>query len=87
MEIGQDGPNDYKGFYQVDVFWPIGKGVSDPMEVACAVTTHFKLGTSITREGLSFWIDAPPYLSPALQEADWFQIPVTVPYRAFAVVS
>jgi hypothetical protein len=77
------GSNDYAGLYQVDVFWPSGSGLTDPMERASAIAAHFKRGTRISREGITVRIDDPPWPGPALQEPNWIQVPVSVPYRAF----
>lgn len=83
LTLSAAGPNDYKGIYQVSVFWPVGAGTTAVLETASAIAAHFKRGTSITRESIRTWVDAPPYLGPMIQEPDIFQLPVSVPYRAF----
>lgn len=83
LTLSADGPNDYKGTYQVSAFWPVGTGTTRILEAASAIVLHFKRGTSITREGIRMWVDAPPSLGPMIQEPDIFQLPVSVPYRAF----
>lgn len=84
LAIPISGPNEHAGIFQVSVFWPTGQGATTPMERASAIAVHFKRGTKIDREGISVRIDAPPWVGPMIQEADVLQLPVSIPYRAFA---
>jgi len=76
-------PLDYKGIYQVSVFWPIGSGSTPIMEVASAIAAHFKRGTKLSHDGIDVWMDDPPSVGPMIQESNVLQLPVSVPYRAF----
>lgn len=83
ITLSAAGPNDYRGIYQVSVFYPVGGGANKAIEIASAIVSHFKRGTSITREEIRVWMDDPPYLGSMVQEPNTFQLPVSVPYRAF----
>jgi len=84
------GANDHTGIYQISVWWPAqrlktaAQDGSDPaFEVASQIVSHFKRGTKMVRETVTVWVDGPPSIAPAVQEPSWYQLPVSVPYRAF----
>lgn len=90
MSLSPLGPNDHVGIYQISVFWPAGRvaasaqdGVNPILDVVSAITTHFRRGTKMTRGSVSVWVDGAPWPSAAIQEPSWYQVPVSVPYRAF----
>jgi len=83
MGVSYQSPNDYRGIYQVDVFWPVNQNPISAYECASAIIAHFKKGTKMVRDGISVWVEGPPWQSPPLEEPSWFHVPVNVPYRAF----
>jgi hypothetical protein len=81
--IDTSSENDYGGVFQVDVFWPTNEGITNPLERASAVAAHFKRGTTMERAGVKVWVLRPPSVATPLQDKSWFQVPVSIPYRAF----
>jgi hypothetical protein len=71
------------GIMQVSVFWPAGDGLIRPMEWAQAVVARFPRHTTLSRNGRDVRIVRPPYMAAPLQEADWLQIPVTIPWTSW----
>ena len=76
--------NEFRGLFQIDVFWPEGKGVVAAKEEAAAIIAHFARGTAMTHESQTVKISRPPYELPAIQDDGWIIVPVTIPYIAFA---
>jgi hypothetical protein len=81
--ISFDSYQDHQGLLQVSVFWPSGRGLIQPMQIASQVVAHFPPGTEIIRNGLVVRIDQPGTIAPPLQEPDWIQIPISVRWRCF----
>jgi hypothetical protein len=79
---GNDDTNEFRGLFQVDVFWPEGKGVVAAKEEAAKVIAYFAKGTSLTHQSVTVKIKRPPYELPAMQEDGWIIVPVTIPYLA-----
>lgn len=81
--LAHTGKNEFRGLFQIDVFWPEGKGIVAAKEEAAALMTYFVRGTSMTHESVTVKVLRPPYELPAMQEAGWIIVPVTIPYLAF----
>lgn len=79
-ELGDTAPNVHTGAYQVSVFAPSGEGAVDAIDLAGSVAAAFPRGRRIIDEGIIIRIDGPPSIAPALQEPDWYQIPVSINY-------
>jgi hypothetical protein len=69
------GADHEHGIYQVSVFCPSGKGISSALTLAQAVVDHFKRQVF---SGIGVFV---PTIGPLVQEADWLQIPVSIPFQ------
>lgn len=76
-----DSDTNYRGLFQVSVFWPAREGIIKPMQVAAQVAAALKVGTYIERNGVSVRIEEQPTVAPPIQESDWAQIPTTARWR------
>lgn len=77
-----DGEAEHVGLYQIDVFWPINQGLTDPLAVADAIRAHYARGLRIFLDGVDLRILRQPYAMPAMQETALLQVPVRVPWWA-----
>ena len=68
------GADHEAGIYQVSVFAPAGHGIGPALTKAQAVADHFK------RQNLSGISCGVPTLSPPVQEPNWLQIAVSIPF-------
>jgi hypothetical protein len=84
VTLGTAGRNRLRGLFQVAVVWPQGKGEVAPMDLAGRIIAGLKRGTIITNGGINVRVLSPPYVAPPVQEPDWVNIPVYVPYIADA---
>ena len=74
---------DYRGVFQVDVFWPAQQGELAALEAAESIINRaFPRSSVFIKEGVRVMLNEPPYCGPVMQEPPWIQIPVTIPYRA-----
>jgi hypothetical protein len=83
LSLSFDGTNEFRGIFQVDVFWPEGKGIVAAKEQAASIIAYFARGTEMTHGGVTVKVTRPPYELPAIQEDGWLMVPVTIPYLAF----
>jgi hypothetical protein len=74
---GDDAKQDFRGFLQVSVFGRPGGGIVGLTEEAEGIVAHFPKGQTI---GPAV-VRQRPYVSPAIYEDNFIQIPVTIPYR------
>lgn len=74
---GNTAKQDFRGFVQVSVFGRPGSGIVGLTEEAEGIVSHFAKGTLL---GLVV-VRVRPYVSPAIYEDSFIQIPVTIPYR------
>lgn len=74
VEPELQGKDHEGGIYQVSVFAPAGAGLGTALTQAQAVADHFK------RQNLSGVSIGVPTLSPPLQEPNWVQVPVSIPF-------
>jgi hypothetical protein len=81
--IGNGEPNRHQGILQVTVVFPSGQGAIRPNDVAGAVANHFGEGTQLPITGGVVRIDKRPSISPAMQDTDRIQIPVSINWIAF----
>lgn len=82
LEIGPGGQNLQVGVYQVSVFIQAGAGRAPIMNVVDAICTLFKAGTILTSGPTNIRTDAV-WPSPAIEEPDWYHIPVSVQWFAY----
>jgi hypothetical protein len=74
------GSQQYNGVYQVTVFAPLERGSAEAQKQAEAVVAHFARGTPVGQGKVL----AASY-GPAVPSNAWWQIPVTIRYRAHYV--
>jgi hypothetical protein len=67
----------YNGLYQVTVFAPLEQGAAKAQTQAEAIVAHFERGTVVGQGKVL----AASY-GPAIASSAWFQIPITIRYRA-----
>lgn len=72
------------GLLQVTVVWPKQQGEIKPLSVASAIADSWKIGTTLYGTDLKLKIYQPPYLSGPFSDAFRVQIPVNIPWAAFA---
>ena len=77
------GKNQNRGLYQVSVFWPPAVGLIKPLELVSGLVGHFAKGTVLFLNDTKISIYRKPWPSTSLQEANYVQIPVTIPYESF----
>lgn len=79
-----DADREFRGLFQVSVFWPAGKGIIEPLDLAGQVASHFARGTRIARHGRTVEVNRAPEVAPAIEQPDWVQVPVTIRWRCVA---
>jgi hypothetical protein len=82
-ELGTDGRNRLTGIYQISVFEEVGKGSGAAETKAETLMEAFKRGITLTANGLTVRVDKA-WRSPAIQESDWYHVPVSVSWFAYA---
>lgn len=82
-ELGTNGRNRLQGLYQVDVFAPAGEGQKAAETAADAVVTAFKRGTNLPSGSLTVRLERA-WREAAIEEADWYHVPVMVAWYAIA---
>jgi Bacteriophage related domain of unknown function len=82
--VADDDTAQYDGIFQVDIFWPENQGLTQPINKAKALEDYFAKGTDLSTDEVKIKIQNKPFISPAQQEPGWVQVPVSVPWRAFA---
>ena len=80
--IGDSGPNEQVGVYQIDLFYPPDQGVLPVNTMAGKIEQRFKRGTQLTYNGIRLTI-SKAYISALSQESDWVQVPVNINFFAF----
>jgi hypothetical protein len=84
VSIGANGLNQYEGLYQISVFDPINKTARVTENEADRICEAFKVGTELTYGTTKLIITAVEQ-APAISEATWFHIPISVYYRAVSL--
>ena len=83
--VGHEDSEDHRGLLQVSVFAPADAGQFVALGLADRIRAHFRRGTRLdTEDGIAVRVSSPPYLSPPIDEPNWVQVAVSVPYLAFA---
>ena len=77
-----NGPNQYKGFYQIDIYTPLNKGVKQMYDIADSIKTAFEANRTLTSNGQSVLvqeIDPPEYV----REDAWFRGIISIHYISY----
>src|SRR5580765_1681108 len=85
LSINDDGPNQYYGILQIDVFYGQEAGIIAPMRIAAAAASYFKNGTTMTQDGFTVFIMDVPRISQGLRDDPWVMVPVRIPYQSLSV--
>jgi hypothetical protein len=81
-DLGTSGRNRFSGIYQIDVFEETGKGSNAAETMAETLLVAFKRGTTMASSGVTVRVEKA-WRSPAVQEGDRYQVPVTVRWFAY----
>jgi hypothetical protein len=81
-DLGDAGRNRLQGIYQIDVFEEPGKGSNEAETMVEQLLTAFKRGTVLSGGDITVRVERA-WRSPAVQEDDRYQIPVTVQWFAY----
>ena len=79
--VAHTSADDYEGLYQVSVMDGRGDRRFDAQEQARLISLHFPRGAEYTYNGVTVKITGTR-LASAITEDGWFQIPVTISWRA-----
>lgn len=85
LSINQDGPNQYYGILQLDIFYGQEAGIVAPMRIAADAASYFKFGTTMTRDGFSVTVMDVPRVREGLRDDPWVMVSVRIPYRSLSV--
>ena len=75
--------SQHRGMFQVDIACPAQNGTAQVESLADAVTTAFKTGLRLPAGSDTIRIDSSQR-APAMPDAAWITVPVTVSWRVFA---
>lgn len=79
MTPGAIGPVEWRGTYQINVFYPVGTGLVPVASAADAIANLFPRGTAISVEGHTEQIKIQlPRVVPGVQQPDWILVPVQI---------
>lgn len=85
-DLGTSGLNENLGVAQVDIWQASvaagGDGWAAAYDKADQIAEHFKRGTKLVNGGITVTIESVE-IGPQLNEDGWFQIPVSINYRAY----
>ena len=79
--VAHTSADDYEGLYQVSVMAGRGDRRFDAQEQARLISLHFPRGAEYTYNGVTVKITGTR-LASAITEDGWYQIPVTISWRA-----
>ncbi len=82
-----DSSEDHQGLLDVSLFYPAGSGALSPQRDASIILKHFKKDTSMLRSDVTVTVSKAPWREAAIQETDWYHVPLRIPYRALVVPS
>lgn len=84
LGVGYNSTHQHYGIFQVDVFAKLGEGEYPAGRQAAGLIAYFKRGTQMYQDGFTVNIIRAPSRGPLLKSDPWIQIPVNIPYIAFA---
>ena len=80
--LGPKGANFHTGLLQVDLFWPKGRGLGAPDDVAGALVAHFAMGSTVSFNGQNVHVGRPPTRRPSPDD-DWYLTVIRIPFYAY----
>jgi len=82
-QVAFTGPQQYRGIFQVDVFWVRDVGYIQPLNYASQVIQLFKEKILFVDDGTKVVVSAEPWAASPIQNVDRVSVPVTIPWYAF----
>jgi len=80
--IGTNGLNRIQGVYQIDLFYPANGGSGTARDKADSVISYFKRGTLATYSTTQAVV-LKAYRNPAMNEEDWYHIPINIVWYSY----
>lgn len=80
-DVAATGSTSFTGLYQVTVFAPVGGNKFTGMDMADQIKDHFSRGIRLQKDSVTVEI-IQRRDNPAMQDSDWYRIPVTISYNA-----
>jgi hypothetical protein len=80
--LGDEGPTQHLGLFQVTVCHAPGRGAIGPLTIAGAIVEHFYKGLRLWSGNVAVKVYEKPSVGPSIQDADRVRYPVTVRYTA-----
>ncbi len=77
--LGQDAPTRISGLLHANVFTPIGKADDEAMDYVDKFRDLFPRNLRLAA-GTKSLIFETPHAAPALEDEDWYQMPVLAPF-------
>jgi hypothetical protein len=71
------------GLLQVDVFWPLNRGLAEPKDIAGAIVAHFRPPTDLFLDDGTRVRTTRASIAPHLIDGQNIMLPVTIRYRCF----
>jgi hypothetical protein len=78
---------NFRGVFQVSVFTRAGQGAGRAEQLARALDELFPVAAPMVFDGLTVRTTSPMSARPAIQETDWYSVPVSCRYGADEVLS
>jgi hypothetical protein len=73
-----------QGLFQVNLFYPLGKGAASAVTRAEAIRAAFRRGLTLAKSGLTVLIPETPEVAPGRTEDDrFYMVPVKVRYSSY----
>ena len=81
VTMGDYGEDEHKGIFQIDLYYPTGKGDMAILTKADQIARHFKAGTKYSYESQEVFIESCG-VSNGRQEQGRYRMIITINYRA-----
>lgn len=81
--LGYNAQNRHDGTFQVNVYTPTRQGHGQALTIADQIAGGLKRGTALSQNNTNVRITAV-YRGPAVSQDQWFAIPVSFTYYAYA---
>lgn len=72
----------YSGLFQISIFCRAGTGSAHAERIAAQLDELFPVALRMTQDGLLVQVTTPMTAKAAIQETDWYSIPVSCRYAA-----
>lgn len=83
QDVTANGLQRYDGLFLVDIFAPESNGPGPAETLADAVVGSFEAGTVLSSGGQTIEIEWAEISTAATDDPPWFQVPVTIKWKAF----